>query len=256
MAARKAHDDNLFKPLAGKRVFEEIYGQIRELIFSKTLKPGDKLPGERELAARFGSGRISVREALRMLEQSGLIAIKQGSEGGAFVTDVDATHISGPMSDVIRRSDITLDNLFEVRLGIESLVLSLAIERITAEEINQIEENIRKAESLIKAGTADDGASLDRPGLAYTNMYFHLGLARATRNPLLSVIVESLQNVTEQFFVRTSPLSIQTATRHWRYHKDMLKAIIRKDLDKAAEVLKNHNKRVQKDMEEMKDISP
>lgn len=256
MAARKAPDDNLFKPLPGKRVFEEIYEQIRELIFSKTLKPGDKLPGERELATRFGSGRISVREALRMLEQSGLITIKQGSEGGAFVTDVDATHISGPMSDAIRRSDITLDNLFEVRLGIESLVLDLAIERMTNEEVNQLEENIRKAESLITAGKSDDGASMDRPGLAFTNMDFHLGLARTTKNPLLSMIVESLQNVTEQFFVRTSPLSIETATRHWKYHLDMLRAIKKKDYKTAAQVLKRHNQRVQKDMAEMTKDSP
>src|SRR5512145_2388031 len=135
MAARKVSETNLFRPLSGKRVFEEIYEQIRELIFSKTLKPGDKLPGERELAARFGSGRISVREALRMLEQSGIITIKQGSEGGAFVTDVDASHISGPMSDMIRRSDITLDHLFEVRLSLETLVLKAAIDRITIEEL-------------------------------------------------------------------------------------------------------------------------
>src|SRR5512136_2169173 len=81
----------LFQPLPVKRTFMEIANQIRSSIYAKTLKPGDKLPSERELAVQFNVGRISVREALRMLEQAGLIFIKQGSSGGAYVKEADTS---------------------------------------------------------------------------------------------------------------------------------------------------------------------
>jgi GntR family transcriptional regulator, transcriptional repressor for pyruvate dehydrogenase complex len=244
-------DSSLFKPLAGKRVFEEIYEQIRELIFSKTLKPGDKLPGERELAVRFKTGRISVREAFRMLEQCGLIYIKQGSEGGAFVTDVDASLISRPISDIMRRSDVTLEDLTEVRLGIEALVLDLATARISDTELEELDDNIRRAEATIAPSKGAQEEVLDRPGLAKTNTEFHLVLARATRNPLLAVIVESLLKVTEQFFVKTSPLAHETAQRHVEHHKAIYKAVKEKRASEAKQFLKRHSRTVQQDISEM-----
>lgn len=243
--------DSLFKPLAGKRVFEEIYEQIRELIFSKTLKPGDKLPGERELAVRFGTGRISVREALRMLEQSGLVYIKKGSEGGAFVTDVDASLISRPVLDIMRRSGITLEDLMEVRYGIEALVLDLATSRISNAELADLADNIRNAEATIVASEAPSTIPLDRPGLGRTNIDFHLILARATRNPLLAVIVESLMKVTEQFFVKTSPLAQETAKRHLDHHKAIYEAVRQKKTGEAKQLLKRHSRTIQQDISEM-----
>jgi DNA-binding FadR family transcriptional regulator len=91
----------LFQPLPVKRTFMEIANQIRTSIYAKTLKPGDKLPSERELAVQFSVGRISVREALRMLEQAGLILIKQGSGGGAYVKAADTSAISESVYDLV-----------------------------------------------------------------------------------------------------------------------------------------------------------
>ena len=92
---------SLIKPLPSKRVFEEIADQVKELIFSKALKPGDRLPAERGIAAHFASGRRAVREALRILEQTSLITIRQGNEGGIFVKNVDPHITLVSLYDVI-----------------------------------------------------------------------------------------------------------------------------------------------------------
>ena len=79
----------IFDPIPTRRIFEEIADQIRQRIYDGDLKPGDRLPGERDLASQFGVGRMVVREALRTLEEGGLVQIKKGSDGGAFVKEAD-----------------------------------------------------------------------------------------------------------------------------------------------------------------------
>ena len=143
----------LFQPLPVKRTFMEIANQIRSSIYSKTLKPGDKLPSERELAAQFSVGRISVREALRMLEQAGLILIKQGSGGGAYVKAADTSAISESVYDLVSRSDISLGDLTEVRLAVEKQILQSAFEKITADDLEMLEKSIEELEMVIKKKT-------------------------------------------------------------------------------------------------------
>src|SRR5262245_7819270 len=77
----------MFTKVRVGRVSEEVVKQVQEAIFSGELKPGDRLPPERELAEQFGLSRMSVRDALRTLESSGLVKIKVGSSGGAFIRE-------------------------------------------------------------------------------------------------------------------------------------------------------------------------
>src|SRR4030042_3412470 len=91
-----------FMPLKSKKIFEQISDQVRRLIFSGVLKPGDKLASEKELANQFQIGRSTVREALRTLEQAGLIYVKQGSDGGTFIKAIASTVISRSFSDMIK----------------------------------------------------------------------------------------------------------------------------------------------------------
>ena len=120
---------SLLKPLPAKRVFEEMADQIKGLIFSGKLIPGNRLPTERDLAVQFGTGRMAVREALRILEQSGLIQIKKGPGGGAFVRDVDPAMASQSVSDAIIRSNMSLQDLVAVRIVLEDLIAELAVEK-------------------------------------------------------------------------------------------------------------------------------
>jgi len=87
--------NSLFKALPSKRAFDEIADQIKDLIYSKTLKPGDKLPPERDLATQFGTGRMAVREALRILEIQGMVDIRHGK--GAFVKSPSTDILNVPI---------------------------------------------------------------------------------------------------------------------------------------------------------------
>jgi len=125
-----------FKPLKSKKIFEQISDQIRELIFSDTLKPGDKLPCEKELSNQFKTGRTAVRKALRTLEHAGLMYVKQGSDGGAFIKNIDPTVITRSFSDMIRLGTIPIQDLTEAKVGIEKMLLEFALKRVTKEDLD------------------------------------------------------------------------------------------------------------------------
>lgn len=246
MSSEVAQEKSLFTPLPGKRVFEEIADQIRNLIYSKTLKPGDKLPSERELAVQFKTGRISVREALRMLEQAGLILIRQGSEGGAFVRDADLSLASESISDVIRRADLSLEDLTEVRIWVEELVIELAMQRMGEDDLGLLQKNILEAEAIMREGKANKGRTMDFDSLAVTNFDFHLIIVRSTKNPLLELIIESLIKSTQHFFGKKH-LLFDSLEQHIRHHKAIYEAIKEKKAPAAKQMLKRHSLRIQRD---------
>jgi GntR family transcriptional repressor for pyruvate dehydrogenase complex len=245
----------MFKPLPARRAFEEIADQIKDLIYSGTLKPGDRLPSERELAVQFRTGRMAVREALRILEQSGLVQIRQGSEGGAFVREVDPGVASQSVSDAIRRSNMSLQGITAVRIALEDLVAELAIEKITPEELDELRSSIEEAEGLLEAYLKQQGGGeLDAELLAEINIDFHLLLARATKNLLLEIIFESLQNALHVYFkAKTKPLEF--FAWHVSQHRAIFEAIKKKKVTEAKKLMKAHAMALQERFSELDDSS-
>ena len=186
---------SLFTPLDTKRAFEKISDQIRELIYSDVFKPGDKLPSERELAGQFKTGRMVVREALRTLEHSGLIYIKHGSLGGAFIKNADSKVLTRSISDMIKIGNVTLRELTEARLGIEMVILEFAIKRVNNDDLGLLKKNIDFSEEQILKGK--------RPLDEHLN--FHLLLAKSSRNTLFETIIESIMTVTKSFLLSVKP---------------------------------------------------
>ncbi len=230
---------SLFKPLPAKRAFEEIADQIRDLIYSKTLKPGDRLPAERELAVQFKTGRMAVREALRMLEQSGLIQIRQGSDGGAFVRDVDPGVASQSISDAIRRTDMNLKDLISVRIALEDLIAELAVKKITGAELDGLNKVVHEAETVVAEGMKEKNRSFDGELLAEMNVDFHILLARATKNLLLEIISESLMN-TMHLYYDANAQPIEFFRWHVSQHRAIYNAIKAKNVSQAKMLLKRH----------------
>jgi GntR family transcriptional regulator, transcriptional repressor for pyruvate dehydrogenase complex len=229
---------SLLQPLPSKRAFEEISGQIKELILSRTLRPGDKLPTERELAVHFRSGRTAVREALRILEQSGLISVKKGNEGGIFIKDVDAAAASGSLLDTIKRTDMSLHDLFVVRVPIEALVVDLALEHISSEEIKALRTSIRETQLHLNEQKSSGAVFVAQ--VAKGNVDFHIELAKATGNVLLWILMESLMRLTHLFFAKVVP-SIDFLKNHVEQHDQILEAIVKKDEAEAHRLLTLHN---------------
>ncbi len=232
----------LFEPLPNRRAFEEIARQIRESIYSGVLRPGDKLPSERELASQFGGGRVSVREALRTLEQSGLICIKRGGSGGAFVKDADSSVIAESLYGLLRRSNVSLRDLAEVRMGITRLVLEAAVARFDVLDLELIERQVYDGEEIIEKGI-EGSVQLFRERLGETYAGFHRALAKATKNPAFEVLAEALVNIGDALSVE-NVIPLDAFKDHAKVHRALLEALRTGDLAAALSIMEEHEQRV------------
>lgn len=117
-----------------------IVDQIRVLIREGQLRPGDRLPAERELGDKFGVSRVTVREALRGLEANGMVRIKVGAHGGAFVTAPTSQRIGEGIEDLLSLSGLTDKDVTEARQVFEIGIIPLVCERATEQDIEELTE--------------------------------------------------------------------------------------------------------------------
>ncbi len=186
-----------FVPIAPQRAFEEIAAQVRELVANGQLKPGDRLPPERELAVRFHVSRNTLREALRALELSGMIELRKGATGGAFVMPGSSGVIVNGLRDLYHLGAITPQQLTEARVWLSEMVVRVVCERATEEDLAALEANVAAASLAEKAGNFEERARLHRQ--------FHNILAAATRNPIIEITMEGVMEVMRQFIAGIGP---------------------------------------------------
>ena len=221
--------ENLFTPIESKRTFEEISSKVKALIFEGTLKPGDKLPSELELARQFGVGRQSVREALRLLELSGFVSVQKGYGGGPIVQDTISTRIRNLYLDAFRMEKITIDEFTVARSVIEKAIINEVIDQADESDIRCLQENIEGAEALIaKKELATD-----------ENFEFHALLARASKNKVFIILEKSINAIHRNLRSR-SKADFETTQNAVKAHQKLLDAIINKDREKAIELLEEH----------------
>src|SRR5512142_389420 len=132
----------LFHAVRVGRASNDIVQQIKANIFEGKLNPGDRLPSEKELIEHFGVSRITVRDAMRVLESQGLIEIKVGASGGAFVTKPSAEPVTQVLTDMLRLQGISVQELVEARLVIETSIVTLASQRAEREHLQEMTEAI------------------------------------------------------------------------------------------------------------------
>ena len=120
------------------RVSETIASRITEQISSGALRPGEKLPAERDMAERFRTSRVSVREAYRSLEELGLLTIRRGAEGGAFITDLDHKAVVRSFSLMLRLGKTTHAEIAEACLLVEPPIARLAARRARADDLARL----------------------------------------------------------------------------------------------------------------------
>ena len=221
--------DNLFMPLANKRSFEEVSDRIKSLIINGHLKPGDRLPSELDLASRFNVSRQTIREALRILELSGLVAVQRGGRGGPVVQDAIGEKIRDLFNDALRMEKVTLHELVVARVGLERLVLSILIETGGTEHFRPLEENVAEATRLLAAGQM----------ATVVNLEFHRLLAKACNNYVLEVMVESVLVLLKGVLDRVGP-DFETSREAVRYHRNILKALAGKRLEEANRLMEEH----------------
>ncbi|HEY3686847.1 MAG TPA: GntR family transcriptional regulator [Streptosporangiaceae bacterium] len=122
MEASDAENRPMFRPARPKRAVDQIVAQVEGLLRDGKLRPGDRLPSERALAEQFAVSRNTVREALRILEFNGMLMLKRGSTGGAFVTHPDPEGAARGIADALDRAGFPSRDLKAARTSLKALI--------------------------------------------------------------------------------------------------------------------------------------
>ena len=223
-----------FSPITPQRAFEDIAAQIRDLVAHGKLKPGDRLPAERDLSVKFNVSRNTLREALRALELSGMIELRKGASGGAFVLSGNSDVVVNGLRDLYHLGAISPEELTEARIWLSSIVVRVACERLTDDELQLLEDNVSAAVRAQKLGNFEERAKL--------HSHFHNILADATRNPIIQITMEAVMEVMRKFIERIGP-SDNTYTIPSR--KRLLKHLRSRDADAAVAEMEKFLHRLQ-----------
>ena len=228
----------MYSKVKPSRLYEQIANQIRNLISDGTLRPGDQLPSERELAEQFGVSRTVVREAIRVLGEKGLIEIQAGK--GTFVTDS-----FDKMSDVMRDTldwvvKVSLANgmldLVQVRELLEPGIAAIAAEMAEAEEI----EIMKKAVVVMDNSMGDADAYVD------ADLEFHLALAEATQNSVIPVLIDPIIGLLHE--QRKRIFKVEGGPQRGQFHhKRILETVIKQDPIAARQAMIAHLEQVRRD---------
>ena len=180
-----------FRPIHTRRAFEEICERIREQLALGVLKPGDKLPPERDLAQQLGVSRNVLREALRTLEMAGVLRLQKGVKGGAFIQEGDTSRMNDVMRDMLSLGTISVRELSEARIHVIDLVVRLACANARQPDFEALEANIERTELATSEGRMLDRVECSRE--------FYKLLAMATRNKVIAMIVDSVTEIHMRF---------------------------------------------------------
>ena len=199
------------------------------MIFKGVLKPGDRLPSESQLARQFNVGRQTVRESLRILELSGFITIQKGSLGGSIIQDTILNTISNSLLDALQMGRIKPTDLTIARLEIEKAMLNYAIHNADESDLKQLQDNIDRAKIKLDADLQPFKDNID----------FHRLLAKASKNYVFVIVVDSIFAFIVDFFSQLKP-EIEVSENVIPIHQGILDAMIRKDAEEAIALLENH----------------
>jgi len=208
---------------------EAIARQIEEQVHRGQLQPDEMLPPENDLMKQFGVGRNTVREALRMLEASGLLRIKRGGQGGAIITHMSNEFVSGFLLKAFRLGGVPPEAFHSFRLAIEPSMAEIvtAKEKIDPEIILRMEENVSEAKALYESSEPT----------AYANMDFHVLLAEATENMMFIVVLRTLRAV---FGTVTPHAKERFRAETIGYHERILHAVKHREPALARELMYAH----------------
>lgn len=184
----------MFRAAKQNRIFQDVVDQIQEIILSGKLSPGNMLPSERELKDKLQVSRGTLREALRVLEQKGLIEIKLGVGGGAMVKGVGYEQVGESLALLIRYQKISLFHLAEFRKTIEGDVAALAAKRALPDDIERLKDLLDKARKCTKQGQSyvAEFIGIDKE--------IHLAIAEISQNPVYVSLQHTVHDNIDQYY--------------------------------------------------------
>lgn len=232
-----------FKPIKQTRASEEVLGQLKEAILRGQVKAGEKLPSERELTEEFQVSRGVVREAIRVLEMTGFVTMRQGPTGGAFVTDVNFDNLSNGFLDLYLGNKLSIPELNQVRMHLEPEVARLAALNVNPDYAARVESAI----------AAERGQCLDYDERMERMTEVHFILAEMCGNYLFEAIVNALIKLTHQIVDAVKPED-HNALHGAGEHDQIARAVINGDADSAAKAMSDHLEKFCKELIRMDQI--
>ena len=234
----------LFAPVKTSKISDEVYKQIVSLISNGQLKPGDKIPSERELSSELGISRQSIREALNRAEVMGLIEVRQGE--GSFILSSLEGLLKPPLTVIIEKEVERIFDFLEIRKLVEGWCAEKAALEATSEELKDMKEILDKMK--IVASKDKQWEELD--------LELHLSIAKATHNIIAIHIMDALKVNFSLFFKFTKSMpSSERLDVLWQHHHEIIDAIVRKNSRLAKQKVVDHlnfiEEKIRKDMGKM-----
>ncbi len=231
----RAGEIPVYKVVRTSRLYEQIVQQIEESVLNGSLKPGDQLPAERELAQRLGVSRTAVREAVKALREKGLVEAYSGR--GTFITD-GTSHAARQSFDLMVKigQQEGSTHLAELRLILEPGIAALAAERAEEEHLAAM----REAVAVMDRAQNDPAAYIE------ADLDFHLALAEAVANPLILSLIDSIVGLLREqrikiFNVEGGPQRGQV------HHKRIFEAMEQRNAEMARSAMSAHLEQVRRD---------
>jgi GntR family transcriptional repressor for pyruvate dehydrogenase complex len=225
----------VYKTIRSSRLYEQIVKQIEDSVLKGTLKAGDQLPAERELAEQFGVSRTAVREAMKALCEKGLVESYSGR--GTFIRNGTSHAIRQSLGLMARIGQAEGSaHLAEVRDILEPEIAALAAERAEEQHL----ASMREAVDVMDAARQDAEAFIE------ADLDFHFALAEAAANPLILSLIDSIVALLREQRMRIF-LAEGGPDRGQYHHKRILKAVENRDPERARQCMRAHLKQVRQD---------
>jgi len=225
----------MFKTAVQNRIFQDVVDQIQDAILDGRLQAGDVLPPERELKEMFGTSRGTLREALRVLEQKGLIKIRVGVAGGSIVRSVNTDQISESLALLVQSQQVSLEQLAEFREGIEGIVAFKATVRASRADLERLHEILQEAKACI--------GRRDRDAFLHADKMFHMALAQITGNPIFKTLVHSVHENIHRYYDAFLSMEAPELDENYQDLRNLLEAMEKGRPEESEKIAARHVQR-------------
>jgi GntR family transcriptional repressor for pyruvate dehydrogenase complex len=219
----------MFQSAKSNRISQNIVDQIRKAILNGSLKPGDKLPSERVLSENFGVSKASLKEAFRALEALGLLEVRQGMAGGAFIREVDLETARNNLFNYIFFQNPSIQEFTQLRSFIEPEAAYIAAKKVTTEDIADLEGNLARTRENIGAG----------PFYYELDNYFHHRIAEIMDNRLVCFVIDSIKNAIVNIKLELE-LDREFSVKVYEAHERIVDALRNRDPEDARREMLRH----------------
>lgn len=223
---------------------------IKEWVVEKGLAPGDRLPGEAELIARFAMSKGTIREAMRLLQAQGLVVTKTGPGGGSFVGEVSQDRARALLANYFYFQNVSIDDIYQVRIALEPEAAASLAGKLDERQYAQLETIMTAYEH-----PAEDAESERLQHVA--SLRFHGTLAGFADNVLLGFFIGFMAQILTDLTVykRLYSKPNHELWREGRCHQlDLLGALRAGDADKAREIMRDHMQMARRLMEDQEAV--